>query len=75
MSRVCMPLAAIAMAIVAAPTDAAERPALNRLAGPVSAEVLRVIDGDTIEVRAHIWLGHQVHLAVGAIESHLFSAW
>ncbi len=55
-----MPLAAIAMAIVAAPTDAAERPALNRLAGPVSAEVLRVIDGDTIEVRAHIWLGQEV---------------
>ena len=36
------------------------RPALNRLAGPVPAEVLRVIDGDTIEVRAHIWLGQEV---------------
>src|SRR5690606_10793304 len=34
--------------------------ALNRLAGPVPAEVLRVVDGDTIEVRAHVWLGHEV---------------
>ena len=29
----------------------------NRLAGPVPAQVLSVIDGDTIEVRAVIWLG------------------
>jgi hypothetical protein len=27
------------------------------LNGPVNAELLRVIDGDTIEVRARIWLG------------------
>jgi endonuclease YncB( thermonuclease family) len=39
---------------------AAERAALNRLDGPVAAEVLRVVDGDTIEVRAHIWLGQEV---------------
>ncbi len=26
------------------------------MAGPVAAELLRVIDGDTIEVRAQIWL-------------------
>ncbi len=26
------------------------------VAGPVAAELLRVIDGDTIEVRAKIWL-------------------
>jgi len=39
---------------------AAERTQLNRLEGPVAAEVLRVVDGDTIEVRAHIWLGQEV---------------
>lgn len=33
-------------------SDAAEE-----VAGPVKAEVLRVIDGDTIEIRAQIWLG------------------
>jgi len=27
------------------------------LSGPVTARVLRVIDGDTIEVAAHVWLG------------------
>ena len=25
--------------------------------GPLSADLIRVIDGDTIEVRAHLWLG------------------
>jgi endonuclease YncB( thermonuclease family) len=29
----------------------------ERLAGPVDASLVRVIDGDTIEVRAHLWLG------------------
>lgn len=64
MRRVRTLLATVSVAILgaalAAPTDAAERPALNKLAGPVSAEVLRVVDGDTIEVRAHIWLGQEI---------------
>ena len=53
-------LVVAALAALAPAATAGERAALNRLAGPVPAEVLRVIDGDTIEVRAHIWLGHEV---------------
>jgi micrococcal nuclease len=34
------------------------------LAGPVPATVERVIDGDTIEVRAHIWLGQTLAIRV-----------
>ncbi len=34
------------------------------LRGPVSADVLEVIDGDTIAVRAHIWPGHFVETRV-----------
>lgn len=34
------------------------------LPGPIPAEVIRVIDGDTIEVRAHIWPGHSVETRV-----------
>lgn len=34
--------------------------AAERLQGPVEAEVLRVVDGDTVEVRARIWLGQTV---------------
>lgn len=34
------------------------------LAGPVTAEVVEVIDGDTIAVRAHIWPGHYVETRV-----------
>jgi micrococcal nuclease len=30
------------------------------LAGPVTAEVVRVIDGDTLTVRAHIWIGQEL---------------
>ncbi len=38
--------------------------ARDRLAGPVPAEVLSVIDGDTLEVRALIWLGQTVSTRV-----------
>ncbi len=34
------------------------------LPGPVPAEVVRVIDGDTVEVRARIWPGHIVETRV-----------
>jgi endonuclease YncB( thermonuclease family) len=38
--------------------------AQDRLTGPVPAEVLSVIDGDTLEVRAVIWLGQTVSTRV-----------
>ncbi len=34
------------------------------LPGPVLAEVLRVVDGDTLVVRAQVWLGHRVETLV-----------
>lgn len=34
------------------------------LAGPVPARVERVIDGDTIEVRARIWIDQEIMIAV-----------
>ncbi len=36
----------------------------ERLAGPVPALVTAVIDGDTLEVQARIWLGQQVTIRV-----------
>ena len=38
--------------------------AAETLQGPIAAHVLRVIDGDTIEVRARIWLGQEVEIKV-----------
>ncbi|CAA6603707.1 Nuclease (SNase domain protein) (fragment) [Rhodospirillaceae bacterium LM-1] len=38
--------------------------ASDRLAGPIPAQVLRVVDGDTILVKAHIWLGQEVETSV-----------
>ncbi len=38
--------------------------AAENLAGPVEADIVRVIDGDTVEVRAHIWLGQQMTVMV-----------
>lgn len=32
--------------------------------GPVTAEVVRVIDGDTVEVEAHPWPDHALRIAV-----------
>ncbi len=34
------------------------------LPGPLAAEVLRVVDGDTLEVRARIWLGQDIRIRV-----------
>lgn len=34
------------------------------IAGPVAADVVEVIDGDTIAVQAHIWPGHIVQTRV-----------
>ena len=35
------------------------------LAGAYQAQVLTVIDGDTIEVRVHVWMGQEVVTRVG----------
>lgn len=43
----------------ASAADAAEA-----LPGPVPARVLRVVDGDTLVVRARVWPGHQVETLV-----------
>lgn len=34
--------------------------AAETLPGPVPADVVAVVDGDTLSVRAHIWLGQEV---------------
>lgn len=36
----------------------------THIVGPVAADVLRVVDGDTLTVRAHIWIGHAVETSV-----------
>ncbi len=51
---------ALAAGVLAWPEAGAQAGAQDRLAGPVPAQVLSVIDGDTIEVRAVIWLGQGV---------------
>jgi endonuclease YncB( thermonuclease family) len=34
------------------------------LAGPVAAEVVRTVDGDTLDVRAKVWLRQEITVAV-----------
>lgn len=48
------------LSVLTAPAAFAQQP----IPGPLEAEVLRVIDGDTIEVRAFIWPGHSVETRV-----------
>ncbi len=55
-------LVALAAVTVAASADMARQN--DGVAGPVSASVLRVIDGDTITVRARIWIGQSVETRV-----------
>lgn len=48
------------LAILVAVAAAGSSVAADRLAGPYSAEVERVIDGDSLEARVTIWLGQEV---------------
>lgn len=53
-------LFAIALFIVPVTPVAADTP----FAGPVDATVVRVVDGDTVKVDAHIWPGQTLRVAV-----------
>lgn len=46
------------------PAQANEERGRESLAGPIPARLIKVIDGDTILVRARIWLGQEVETAV-----------
>ena len=65
-----LPGIAGALLLLAAASDGAGifsaplRVTAEALEGPVSAVVSRVIDGDTIEVRAHLWLGQTLTIRV-----------
>lgn len=55
-------VAVLAFAALSAPLTA--RAGDDRLPGPIPARVLRVVDGDTVMVRARIWLGQDVETSV-----------
>jgi len=61
-------LAGAALLAVAAAENsvrpAAERLIVDGLEGPVSAKVERVVDGDTIDVRAEIWIGQSLFIRI-----------
>lgn len=54
----------LAACIVALATGHVAAAGDSRVPGPVQARVLKVIDGDTIVVRARIWLGQDVETRV-----------
>ena len=58
-SRLLPALAALLLGLLPPPVVAGER-----LPGPVPARVLAVIDGDTLVVKARIWLGQVVETRV-----------
>ncbi len=53
--------------VAAAPAQAAR----DIIAGPVKGQVLRVIDGDTMAVRLHIWIGQHIdtNVRIGGIDT------
>lgn len=55
------PVAPLAGASDTVPRASAGREVLQ---GPVRAQVLRVLDGDTLEVRARIWVGQDIEIKV-----------
>lgn len=57
--RTSFPGLSLALMLVPGSTFAAEV-----VAGPVRADVVRVIDGDTLAVTAHIWVGQSLATSV-----------
>ena len=55
-----MPILRLATLVMLAASSAS----VERIPGPIPAEFVRVIDGDTIVVLAHIWPGHRVETRV-----------
>ncbi len=58
MIRRALPFASLVLFTLLAPHAA--RAQAPRLAGPVPAELVRVIDGDTLEVRVQVWLEQEL---------------
>ncbi|MFO0988734.1 MAG: thermonuclease family protein [Alphaproteobacteria bacterium] len=56
-------IAAAAAALIVA-ADAVQAESRSAIAGPVRAHLVRVIDGDTVEVLARIWPDHYVEARV-----------
>ena len=54
----------LGLAIFPVTTAGAGENQWRSIAGPVTARVIRIIDGDTIEVDAHPWPGHAVRVSV-----------
>lgn len=61
MKRAPLSLAALLLALLGVPSPTGAR---EELAGPIPAEIVAVIDGDTVKLRAHIWLGQEVEISV-----------
>jgi endonuclease YncB( thermonuclease family) len=57
--RTCLPACILILAFHVVPAVAGER-----LGGPVSATILRVVDGDTLHVEAAIWIGQRITVNV-----------
>lgn len=54
----------LGFAALAAATASQPAAARTVLEGPIPAQVMRVIDGDTVEVRALIWIGQEIVVRV-----------
>lgn len=66
MSLSSLPFSAslLSLALATAPVMAEPDAPPRRIAGPVEARVIKVRDGDTVEVAAHVWPMQAVHVAV-----------
>ncbi len=62
--RVCACLTLIGCIVAIPAADAGEPDYQREIAGPVAARVVKVRDGDTVEVEAFVWPMQSVHVAV-----------
>lgn len=56
--------ACLAIVLLTGATAADAAPRQEILAGPVTGQVVSVYDGDTVNVRLHVWIGQELETAV-----------
>ncbi len=62
--RLVAVVAALLLCLLGAGGDTSRSGAVEVLSGPVPATVIEVVDGDTVKVRARIWLGQDLSTRV-----------
>lgn len=62
MRKILTPVFTAALLFLAFPASSSPRQEV--IAGPITGQVIKVLDGDTVAVRMHVWIGEEIETSV-----------